>query len=117
MVNRVIKKIKQDNPYEHKILSRVSNDKLPNIALRNAVYNYYDSFRIKNYTGSLFAEKDGNELVFYSYGYHFPIAKVDLRNNVAYFNTEKYSPTTSHHQSLVKRELIEYGFKIIPTEL
>ena len=52
---------------------------------------------------------DGDTI--YSYGYHFPIAK-KVGNKEVDFNESKYSSTTSHHQSLVRRALESHGFKI-----
>lgn len=60
----------------------------------------------KHGTGShLFIE--GNTI--YSYGYHFPIATIKNDNTVL-FNEDKYSPTTSKHQTYVRRALIAAGF-------
>lgn len=40
----------------------------------------------------------------YSYGKHFPIAVIDEQdNNIVYFTTEGYSPTTSKHKCTVER--------------
>lgn len=49
----------------------------------------------------------------YSYGHHFPIAVVpDRDRKIAYFNKEKYSMSTSHHQSYVRSALLGAGFKL-----
>ena len=53
----------------------------------------------RRYGGHLFIE--GRAI--YSYGYHFPIALRLIDGWV--FNTDKYSVTTSRHQSLVKTQL------------
>ena len=45
--------------------------------------------------------------VVYSYGPHFPIAIRDNENGKIYLNKDKYSPTTSTHQTLVRRNI--YG--------
>jgi len=50
--------------------------------------------------------------VIYSYGEHFPIALRSF-DNTAYFNTDKYSKTTSTHQGLVKRALLSEGYTLI----
>ena len=61
---------------------------------------------IRNHNGSLFVEGD----VIYSYGLHFPIA---LRlYGEAVFNADRYSVTTSHHQSYVREALISEGYRI-----
>jgi hypothetical protein len=49
--------------------------------------------------------------VIYSYGYHFPIA-LRLNGNVALFNLDGYSNTTSRHKSLVARALQRAGYQI-----
>jgi hypothetical protein len=45
--------------------------------------------------------------VIYSYGEHFPIA-LRLKSDWYLFNTDKYSQSTSKHQSYVRRELDGY---------
>lgn len=58
---------------------------------------------------------EGNEI--YSYGYHFPIAKIfenqDGSEQIAYFNTDRYSVTTAKHKSLVRGALESRGIRII----
>jgi hypothetical protein len=51
----------------------------------------------------------------YSYGHHFPIAR-RIEGNKVYFTTQRYSPTTSHHKSLVEQELAHEGYNIIKKE-
>jgi hypothetical protein len=60
---------------------------------------------------NIFAEKlpDGSTAI-YSYGKHFPMAVIDAKGN-AVVNTDKYSPTTSRHQSLLRNELSAQGIK------
>jgi hypothetical protein len=65
----------------------------------------------QSYNETMFIE--GDKL--YSYGHHFPIAKVDRVNKVAWFNNDSYSVTTSIHKGRVKRNLERYGFKLIPS--
>lgn len=48
---------------------------------------------------NLFAEKHQNYYVVYSYGYHFPIYMCDEVNARWFENSDKYSCTTSKHQS------------------
>jgi len=63
----------------------------------------------RRYGGHLFIEGRASGHLFiegraiYSYGYHFPIALRLIDGWV--FNTDKYSVTTSRHQSLVKTQL------------
>lgn len=48
--------------------------------------------------------------VLYSYGPHFPLAYI--RGGRAFFNTDKYSRTTSRHQSAARLALDRAGFSI-----
>jgi hypothetical protein len=52
---------------------------------------------------SLFAEHREHGYVVFSYGHHFPVAVYDNRTGEWTVNSDKYSPTTSRHQSTVKR--------------
>lgn len=48
-------------------------------------------------------EKNGNHLfVVYSYGYHFPIYVYDEQSQEWYGNQDKYSRTTTRHQTLAR---------------
>lgn len=47
----------------------------------------------------------------YSYGFHFAMAKVV--DGVVYVNENKYSVTTSCHQSMLRRELAKAGIQYI----
>lgn len=54
------------------------------------------------FTGnSLYAKYTGKYYVVYSYRDSYPIAAYDFHNRLWYVNTEKYSVTTSRHQSIV----------------
>lgn len=57
---------------------------------------------------NMFWEGDGAGRVIYSYGYHFPIARVveapDGRD-VALFTTEEYSVSTSQHKGITRRAI------------
>ena len=53
---------------------------------------------------SLFSEQIGTAYVVYSYGKHFPVAMYDESLGWS-VNTDRYSPTTSRHQSTVRRGL------------
>lgn len=50
---------------------------------------------------SLFSEQIGDAYAVYSYGKHFPVAL--FKDGQWLVNTDRYSPTTSRHQSTVKR--------------
>ena len=53
--------------------------------------------------------------VAYSYGEHFPLAVITTKPgavNSATFNTDKYSATTSRHQSTLRAGLRERGYVI-----
>ena len=54
-----------------------------------------------------------NETIF-SYGHHFAMAKVV--NGIVYVNENKYSVTTSKHQTFLRRELDKAGieYSIVP---
>jgi hypothetical protein len=62
-------------------------------------------------SGAMFSEGD----VIYSYGKHFPIA-VKLEDGTYLFNKDKYSPTSSKHQSLVRNALRNAKIKEVSTE-
>jgi len=48
----------------------------------------------------------------YSYGYHFPIARIDPENKVVTITIATYSVSTARHKSLV-RQAIPKGYTII----
>jgi hypothetical protein len=54
---------------------------------------------------SLYAETIDNLYIVYSYGKHFPIAVYNFDTKIWYINTDKYSVTTSKHQSIVKQAI------------
>jgi hypothetical protein len=49
--------------------------------------------------------------VVYSYGEHFPLAVITAPGKVT-VNTDKYSSTTSRHQSTVRAALVERSYDI-----
>lgn len=55
---------------------------------------------------------DGN--IIYSYGEHFPIGIWD--GDIVLITKDKYSSTTSHHQTNLRQALIEHGipYKRVP---
>jgi len=53
--------------------------------------------------------------VIYSYGRHFPIA-IKLDDGHYLFNKDKYSKTTSQHQTLVRRAIPENNVTELDTE-
>jgi len=66
--------------------------------------------------GTLTAKVVGPFYVVFSYGSHFPVA-VRRRNNDApwYINTDRYSATTSRHQSKVRQGISQHGYEALPS--
>jgi hypothetical protein len=111
-----------------KIHKRVNNsdikkhvDKLENFETNNqTVYGIKDS----NSEGEMF-DKTPSVYAVYSYGYHFPMYVYDLEAKVWLGNKDKYSRTTSAHQTKARpsqgihqwfstdelRTIIDQGFK------
>lgn len=54
---------------------------------------------------SLYSQDTNKFYIVYSYGAHFPLAAYDYDNKLWYINIDKYSVTTSRHQSIVKQAL------------
>lgn len=54
---------------------------------------------------SLYSMDTDKFYIVYSYGVHFPVAAYDYTEKLWYLNTDKYSVTTSRHQSIVKQAL------------
>ena len=52
--------------------------------------------------------------IIYSYGYHFPIACIMKKENIALFNSASYSVSTSKHKSYVLRALNYHKVLIVP---
>lgn len=65
------------------------------------------------HANNLFIEGD----VLYSYGHHFPLAyrTYDGESTIFIVNIDKYSVTTSRHQSLLRSRLINPFFEVIPS--
>lgn len=66
---------------------------------------------------SMFIEYENGLNIIYSYGYHFPIAvtvSITREPSFAYFNSDKYSVTTSRQQGMVRRTLESKGVRITP---
>ena len=56
--------------------------------------------------GNSLHSKDTDKFyIVYSYGEHFPLAAFNYTEKLWYLNTDKYSATTSRHQSIVKQAL------------
>jgi hypothetical protein len=49
--------------------------------------------------------------VLYSYGYHFEVAVI--QDGKAYFNTAKYSRSTTRHQSIARQAAIRAGLECV----
>ena len=60
-------------------------------------------------SGSVYFEKN----IIYSYGSHFPIAKI-INNDTVIFTSRKYSSTTATHKSTVQRALSHFRFIYVP---
>jgi hypothetical protein len=63
----------------------------------------------------MFIETSGDKSTIYSYGYHFPIAI--RRNGILYVNKDRYSRTTSRHQSLVAQQFSTEGRQLSTEEM
>lgn len=68
----------------------------------------YAAGATKGHAANLFIEND----TIYSYGYHFPVAK-KLKEGIYLFNIERYSNSTSRHQSDIADALSHAGAKLI----
>jgi hypothetical protein len=62
----------------------------------------------RNRTGSFYF----NGKTIYSYGGHFPIAKIDNENRVIFFTRKDYSNTTSKHKSIVS-SIIPSSYRMV----
>jgi hypothetical protein len=75
----------------------------------------YTTYRLpfKNRNETVFATEppnvfEGQDLyVVYSYGEHFPIYVYDYQSEMWFGNDDKYSPTTSRHQTMAEPEVDE----------
>lgn len=63
--------------------------------------------RIEFKGNSVFAEADSGLYVVYSYGRHFPMFVHDAGTDQWYENSDKYSVTTSKHQSTCRPLYVE----------
>jgi hypothetical protein len=62
--------------------------------------------QLKLFTGnSLYAKNKEHYYIVYSYTDTYPIAAYDYAKNLWYVNEEKYSVTTTKHQSIVRQAL------------
>jgi hypothetical protein len=61
-------------------------------------------------TKNLFSEKDGERLILYSYGYHFPIA-IRFKCGKLLINSNGYSKTTAKHKGDFSRAIGYNSFK------
>lgn len=79
------------------VLKRVSNNKA-----RDYV-NGFKEFQGSNTTGKWLNREDTNFIyVVYSYGAHFPMYIYDKKQNKWIGNKDKYSRSTTRHQSLLR---------------
>jgi len=63
--------------------------------------------QFKNSTESVFTKKRQDLYVVYSYGEHFPIYVYDHGVELWFGNADKYSPTTSKHQTMARPDTEE----------
>jgi hypothetical protein len=61
--------------------------------------------RVPFKNGNLFGVDKGHCYVVYSYGEHYPLAVFSNAAREWYINEDKYSPTTTRHQSLARQFL------------
>jgi hypothetical protein len=74
--------------------NKVNNgDMSGQVAYRNTFVNNNDT---------AWGEHSGDLYVVYSYGYHFPMYVYDYRLEQWFGNSDKYSSTTSRHQSYAR---------------
>ena len=59
--------------------------------------NNHEVFVTNNKT--MFSEYNGDLYIVYSYGYHFPMYVYDTQRDMWFANSDKFSSTTSRHQS------------------
>ena len=58
-------------------------------------------------TGTVFTKDKGDLYIVYSYGEHFPMYVYDRFVELWFANYDKYSPTTSKHQTLSRPDIDE----------
>lgn len=72
-------------------MSKITNSEAYNYVIRREKFN----------TGNktIFGEWRGDNYIVYSYGYHFPMYVYDGQSQEWYGNSDKYSRTTTTHQT------------------
>jgi len=100
--------IRQEPKHTHTLSASVlETDKIPHVAKNEKVAEAWSQGKAAQ-TKSMYSTGS----VVYSYGPHFPIPIKDNENGKIYLNKDKYSPTTSTHQTLVRRNI--YGnYKVV----
>jgi hypothetical protein len=88
----------QSNPERNLAMTRISLKQVPDAVQSKTVFQC---------NKSLFSEQIGKAYVVYSYGKHFPVAL--FKDGQWWLNTDRYSPTTSRHQSTVARGIYGAG--------
>ena len=74
------------------------------------------SHSVFNCNGTLFSRISGEYYVVYSYGTHFPVAmRKRTHDGVWLVNEDKYSATTSRHQSKVRQGVSASAFASSPS--
>ena len=81
--------------------------------VRNKEVRYFVERQLpfKTATGHLYGEQIGKRYVVFSYGPHFPIYL--WKDGVWYGNIEKYSATTTRHQSVARPRVSEIHWKTL----
>lgn len=83
--------------------------------INNTDAHRYVTSRVEFVGSNLFAEdvrKDEQAVMYvvYSYGYHFPMYAFDYTINEWLGNQDKYSPTTSRHQSRTRPNRVDQWY-------
>ena len=68
------------------------------------------------HTESVWTDDIGDMYVVYSYGTHFPIYMFDHRTEMWFGNSDRFSPTTSRHQTLARPQ-VEGIYMVTSTDL
>jgi hypothetical protein len=87
-------------------MTTVSNREIRNLVTNREVF--------KTHNGTVFSENKDNLYVVYSYGHHFPMYAYDAEAREWFGNADKYSPTTSRHQSYARPDS---SVEFMPSEL
>lgn len=73
---------------------RISNNEVRRYVQKREVFITHNK--------TIFSEYNGDLYTVFSYGYHFPMYVYDPKTDMWFGNSDKYSRTTSHHQSCAR---------------